>query len=53
MEKKITIFTVVNADKSISKSFTTKKLATDAVNVLKTFGVVTTFEKEVKTVTID
>ena len=57
MEKKITIYTVATLatedTPSVSKAFTTKKLASDAQNTLKHFGVEVTLEKQSKTITLD
>jgi hypothetical protein len=53
MEKKITIYTVKNEDGSLSKAYATKKLAQDAENTLKHFGLSVKMEKESKTVQID
>lgn len=52
MKKKITIYTLNSEDKKLSKSFTTKKLASDSKDVLEYFGVVTTLDKESKTIEI-
>lgn len=51
MEKKITIYTVTSGE--VTKSFTTKKLATDAQNTLKVFGIESEVKKESTTVTLD
>jgi len=53
MQKKITIFTVVSLeDTTISRSFTTKRLAEDAQATLSTFGVESEVKKESKTIEI-
>lgn len=56
MEKKITIYTVSTTNEeseTVSKSFTTKKLASDAKNTLEHFGVPVKMEKESKTIKLD
>lgn len=51
MQKKITVYTVKSGE--TSKSFTTKRLAENALNVLKHFGTEASLEKEVKTIELD
>jgi len=53
MQKKITIFTLTSVtNPELSRSFTTKRLAEDAQETLKAFGVESEVTKENKIITL-